>query len=98
MSATPVNGRPLSLSLGLALLSYVPFEWVAKGTLVLCALLFVFDPFPPLSRLVALISLLTVAFLARLRKDYQHDGVDIVDESRQSPSRDEKESSSKKDD
>ena len=54
----------------LSLLSYVPFEWVAKATLALCAFLFVADPFPPLSRLVSLISLVVVALLTRLYKDH----------------------------
>lgn len=63
-------GRPFTLATGLALLSYVPFEYVAKGTLLLCAFLFIVDPFPPLSRFVAIISLLVVAGLSRLHTDY----------------------------
>lgn len=69
MSAAP--GRPVTLAAGLALLSYVPFEYVAKGTLILCAFLFIVDPFPPLSRFVAILSLLVVAGLSRLHRDYR---------------------------
>lgn len=64
------QGKPFTLAAGLALLSYVPFEYVAKGTLILCAFLFIVDPFPPLSRFVAIISLLVVAGLSRLHKEY----------------------------
>ena len=62
------TGNNLVLASGLALLSYVPFEYVAKGSLIVCAILFVFDPIPPLSRLLALISLLVVYFLSKLHK------------------------------
>ncbi|CAJ1964016.1 unnamed protein product [Cylindrotheca closterium] len=58
----------LLLASGLALLSYVPFQYVAKGSLIVCAILFVLDPIPPLSRLLALISLLVVYFLSKLHK------------------------------
>jgi len=49
----------------LAILSYAPFAWVAKGTLLLCVFLFVVDPFPPLSRLLSLIITIVVAVLSR---------------------------------
>lgn len=84
------QGRPVSLAAGLALLSYVPFEYVAKGTLILCAFLFIVDPFPPLSRFVAVISLLVVACLSRLHRDHtsssedefiENNGVRIATES-----------------
>ena len=65
------GGRPVTLAAGLALLSYVPFEYVAKGSLLVCAFLFIVDPFPPLSRFVAILSLLAVAGLSRLHNDYR---------------------------
>lgn len=64
------GGRTIPLATGLALLSYVPFEYVAKGTLLLCALLFIVDPFPPLSRFIALLSLILVAILSRFYNEY----------------------------
>jgi hypothetical protein len=65
------GGRSLVLVSVMAFLSYVPFEWVAKGTLILCALLFVLDPFPPVSRLISMISLVVVACLTRLNNDHK---------------------------
>lgn len=62
----------------LAYLSFVPFEWVAKGTLLVCAFLFVVDPFPPTSRLVALISLVLVAVLTRLYNEHRVKEDDIT--------------------
>lgn len=56
----------------LALLSYVPFEWVAKGSLILSAFLFIVDPIPPLSRLLAIVSLLVVYGLTKLRNHHHH--------------------------
>ena len=62
------SGNNLVLASGLALLSYVPFEYVAKGSLIVCAILFILDPIPPLSRLLALLSLLVVHFLSKLHR------------------------------
>lgn len=63
----------MMLAAVLSLLSYVPFEWVAKLSLLLCACMFIVDPFPPLSRLVALVSLVLVAALTKLyRQQYRH--------------------------
>ena len=56
----------------LAVLSYVPFEWVAKGSLILCAFLFIVDPIPPLSRLLAISSLLVVYGLTKLKNQHHH--------------------------
>lgn len=52
-----------------ALFSFVPFEYVAKATLVLCAGLFIFDPFP-MSRLVALGATIIVALLSRWHRNW----------------------------
>jgi len=72
-SAAHRVGTNLLLSSVLALLSYVPFEWVAKATLLLCIALFIFDPIPPLSRLLSLIATLAVAALSNLyRRHQQH--------------------------
>mmetsp|Transcript_57572 Transcript_57572/g.167203 ORF Transcript_57572/g.167203 Transcript_57572/m.167203 type:complete len:106 (-) Transcript_57572:87-404(-) len=54
------TGSNLILASLLAFLSYVPFEWVAKGTLVASAILFIWDPIPPLSRLLSLLNLVVV--------------------------------------
>eukprot|EP00585_Thalassiosira_rotula_P007049 CAMPEP_0196152456 /NCGR_PEP_ID=MMETSP0910-20130528/35510_1 /TAXON_ID=49265 /ORGANISM="Thalassiosira rotula, Strain GSO102" /LENGTH=97 /DNA_ID=CAMNT_0041416053 /DNA_START=10 /DNA_END=303 /DNA_ORIENTATION=+ len=64
--ATGVN---LILSSLLATLSYLPFELVAKGTLVICILLFVLDPFPE-SRLVALAGVMGVLLINRVRQRF----------------------------
>ena len=61
----------LALASLLALLSYVPFAWVAKGSLLLCAFLFIVDPIPPTSRLLAIISLLVVYGLTKLHNHHQ---------------------------
>lgn len=61
-------GVNLVLASLLSLLSYVPFEWVAKGSLLVCAFLFIVDPFPPQSRLISLVALAVVALLSRAYK------------------------------
>lgn len=74
---TTIGGHNFLLASILALLSYVPFEWVAKGSLILCAFLFIVDPIPPISRLLALISLLVVYGLTKLKNHHQHE-LDLV--------------------
>jgi hypothetical protein len=54
----------------LALLSYIPFEYVAKGTLLASILLFVLDPLPPLTRLLSLVSVVVVAILSKLHRQW----------------------------
>lgn len=73
------GGRNLMLASFLAVLSYVPFEFVAKATLLLCAFLFVVDPFPPISRLVSVISLLVLSFLARLYISHKEQAGETTD-------------------
>ena len=63
-------GGNLVLASLLALLSYVPFEWVAKGTLIVSAVLFVWDPIPPTSRLLAVVSVLMVSVIGRLHRQW----------------------------
>jgi xanthosine utilization system XapX-like protein len=65
-------GGNLVLASVLALLSYVPFDLVAKGSLIVCAILFILDPIPPVTRLVSLVSLLVVHFLSKLYKQHHH--------------------------
>lgn len=45
-------GGNLILSAFLAALSYLPFEIIAKSTLIFCVAIFIFDPFPT-SRLIS---------------------------------------------
>jgi hypothetical protein len=56
------------LSSLLATLSYLPFRLVAKVTIVVCALLFVADPYPG-SRLVSLIATGCVLLINRARQE-----------------------------
>jgi hypothetical protein len=63
-------GSNLLLTSTLALLSYVPFEFVAKGSLLLAVFLFVMDPFPPTSRLLAVFFVSTIGILSRLRRHW----------------------------
>ena len=55
----------------LAILSYVPFEYVAKVTLVIVAFMFIVDPFPPLSRIIALLSLMVLSIVSRYHHIHQ---------------------------
>ena len=52
----------LVLAALLALLSYVPFEYLAKFSLLVAAGLFIVDPLPPYTRLLALGLVLFVCF------------------------------------
>jgi hypothetical protein len=72
-------GSNLVLASVLAILSYVPFEFVAKVTLLLSAFLFIVDPFPPLSRIIALISLFIVSILSRFYNNHVHDAAAVAD-------------------
>lgn len=49
----------------LALLSYVPFEVVAKVSLLVCVALFILDPLPPVTRLLSLVATIVVALLSK---------------------------------
>jgi len=61
----------LVLAALLALLSYIPFEYLAKGSLLVAAGLFIVDPIPPTTRLVALGLVLFVLLLSRIDKNWQ---------------------------
>mmetsp|Transcript_8196 Transcript_8196/g.13560 ORF Transcript_8196/g.13560 Transcript_8196/m.13560 type:complete len:93 (-) Transcript_8196:114-392(-) len=54
------------LTAAMALLAYLPFESVAKGSLLVCVTIFILDPFP-LSRIYALGSVVVVQLLAKAR-------------------------------
>jgi hypothetical protein len=68
------------LASAMALLSYVPFEWVAKGTLLLCVFLFVVDPIPPISRILSIVATLSVAILSRAHRSW-HEENRIIEEN-----------------
>jgi hypothetical protein len=70
MSPAPRVGSNVMLAAVLALLSYIPFAYVAKGTLLLAVLLFVLDPMPPLTRLLSLVSVVMVAILSKLHRQW----------------------------
>lgn len=67
----PRSAGDLMLAAVLALLSYAPFEYVAKTTLVAAAVLFILDPIPPYSRLIALLSIGMVGVLSRVLRSWQ---------------------------
>ena len=69
-TATSRVGNNLVLASLLSLLSYVPFEVVAKGSFAVCAYLFIVDPFPPVSRLVSLVSLVVLALVSRAHRSW----------------------------
>uniref|UniRef100_A0A7S2V2E4 Uncharacterized protein n=1 Tax=Fibrocapsa japonica TaxID=94617 RepID=A0A7S2V2E4_9STRA len=85
--------RSLVLAATLAVLSYVPFEYIAKITLFICAALFIFDPIPPISRIVALICVVVVGVLAKIERKWREGQ---VDESEQEGERDQRVDVSKK--
>ncbi|KAL9187403.1 hypothetical protein ACHAXT_001506 [Thalassiosira profunda] len=66
---TAATGANLVLASLLATLSYVPFELVAKLTLIVCLIIFVLDPFPE-SRLVAVGGVGGVLLLNRARQHF----------------------------
>uniref|UniRef100_A0A7S3P4Y8 Uncharacterized protein n=1 Tax=Amphora coffeiformis TaxID=265554 RepID=A0A7S3P4Y8_9STRA len=67
----PRTAGDLMLAAVLALLSYAPFEYVAKTTLIIAAGLFIIDPIPPYSRLIALLSVGMVGLLSRVLRTWQ---------------------------
>ena len=71
MGRQRIIGTNLVLSSILALFSYLPFELVAKTTLAVCAVLFVTDPFPPQSRLISLVIVVVIGFLAKIEKGWR---------------------------
>ena len=70
----------LVLAALLALLSYVPFEYLAKFSLLVAAGLFIVDPLPPYTRLLALGLVLFVLLLSRIEQNWQanQEGEEVV--------------------
>ncbi len=71
------SGQSIVLASTLALLSYVPFEIVAKISLIFCALIFILDPIPPVSRLSALIGIVVVSLLAKVERRLREGQIDF---------------------
>eukprot|EP00531_Pseudo-nitzschia_arenysensis_P003536 CAMPEP_0116122296 /NCGR_PEP_ID=MMETSP0329-20121206/4140_1 /TAXON_ID=697910 /ORGANISM="Pseudo-nitzschia arenysensis, Strain B593" /LENGTH=107 /DNA_ID=CAMNT_0003616137 /DNA_START=97 /DNA_END=420 /DNA_ORIENTATION=- len=65
----PTTSKNLLLAAVVALSVYVPFETVAKVSLIAAAFLFVVDPIPPYSRLIAIVSCLIVLKLNKFHRD-----------------------------
>ena len=63
-------GQSILLASILALLSYIPFEHIAKSTLIFCAISFIADPFPPYSRIVSLAGVLVVFVLGKINNKW----------------------------
>ena len=70
----------LVLAALLALLSYVPFEYLAKFSLLVAVGLFIVDPLPPYTRLLALGLVLFVLLLSRIEQNWQanQEGEEVV--------------------
>ncbi|KAL3791654.1 hypothetical protein HJC23_003911 [Cyclotella cryptica] len=66
--ARAIGGNVILASL-LAALSYLPFELIAKSTLIVCIAMFVADPFPT-SRLVSVGGVAVVLLLTRVRSRF----------------------------
>jgi hypothetical protein len=67
------------LAAAVALLSYFPFEVVAKITLLVAALMFMLNPFP-LARLVSVICILVLAILNRVKKNWDQSQEEMGEE------------------
>jgi hypothetical protein len=63
------SSKNIYLAAIIALSAYVPFEIVAKVTVILGIILFVIDPIPPYSRLIAIISCFIVLKLNTLHRN-----------------------------
>ena len=67
---TPYSSRNLFLAAIVAVSVYVPFETVAKVSLIAGVVLFVVDPIPPYSRLIAVASCFLILKLNRYHRDF----------------------------
>ena len=65
----PASSKNLFLAAIVALSVYVPFETVAKVSLVTVAFLFVVDPIPPYSRIIAIVSCWVILKLSKYYRD-----------------------------
>ena len=64
------TSKNLYLAAIVALSVYVPFDTVAKVSLILAAFLFVVDPIPPYSRLIAIVSCWIVLKLNKHHRNF----------------------------
>ena len=78
-------GTNMMLAATLACLSYVPFEYVAKGSLLFAVLLFIMDPIPPVSRLLSLVLVVVVGAISKMHRrciqeetEHEENGITIV--------------------
>ena len=83
-------GTNLILSSFLAALSYLPFELIAKITLVICLLLFILDPYPA-SRIVSFCAVGGVLIINRVRQKFMVEEEDHHQEGEQDTRRDKSE-------
>lgn len=77
-TTTRRTSNNLVLAALLALLSYVPFEYLAKGSLLVAAGLFIVDPWPPVTRLIALGLVVFVLLLSRIEQNWQENQEEVV--------------------
>jgi hypothetical protein len=75
-------GGNLVLASLLAVLSYVPFHYIAKFSLLVCAFLFILDPIPPVTRLLAIASIFAVSGLSRLHIKYIHNQDEVTEDNK----------------
>jgi hypothetical protein len=71
MSSTHRVGTNLMLTSVLAALSYLPFELIAKTTVIVGIILFIWDPIPPLTRLLSFFMTLFVLLLSRIERHWR---------------------------
>lgn len=81
MAAPRRTSNNLLVAAVLALLSYIPFEILAKISLLIAAGLFITDPIPGVTRLIALGLVGFVAILSRIEQNWaqnQEEGEEVV--------------------
>jgi hypothetical protein len=64
-------GKSFLLSSILAFLSYIKFEYLAKSTLIFCAVTFINDPFPPTSRIISIAGVIVVLILGTIERTWK---------------------------
>ena len=68
--------RNLWLAAVVSLFVHVPFAIVARVSLIAAAVVFVVDPLPPYSRVVATVSCWMVLQLTRMHRGHEQDKID----------------------
>ena len=76
-------GQNIVLSSVLAIFSYVPFEYVAKTTLLVSSVLFILDPIPPVTRLLSIIAAAIVLILSRIERHWREHHQASIEEEEQ---------------